>query len=486
MSERLLGMYVHQHWSFHHPYAARTWTLADWQGYASGLQRLGYNALLIWPVLEVMPDPLTPSDQAHLTKLARLIDHAHNELGLRVYLALCPNVAPREEEARRYSLEERPFFYCDYRVDPGDRAAMEAMVRRREELLRPLARADGVTIIDSDPGGYPGSINREFVELLMAHRHMLDRLRPGIELVYWNHVGWQAYCDFYRTGEFRWGTREELRETLELLAARDPEPWGLANGLEVAGDLGLTERVMSFRYGAVEGEPSFPLTNFTPDRVVEATRGEAPRGVMANAQAHCLQLPNTLAFARAAQGLPVDDAAFAGFAEELIPGQGTRVLKAWQALAGTSAEAMDQAAASLTDGVSWISAGPLSGLLFGEPERFRVDLILQLRFRAAFARLDQATMQGKEPRPALVVAVEALTVWQERHGYRNAWNRPELEAPLRRLADPRIDAALDQVSYLGEGDTPFTRIQDGYRQVETFGPRLLAALQACLIAGEGR
>lgn len=174
MSERLLGMYVHQHWSFHHPYAARTWTLADWQGYTAGLRRLGYNALLVWPVLEVMPDPLTPSDQAHLTKLARVIDHAHEELGLRVYLALCPNVAPREEEARRYAFEDRPFFYCDYRVDPGDRTAMEAMVRRREELLRPLARADGVTIIDSDPGGYPGSTNREFVELLMAH----GRRRP--------------------------------------------------------------------------------------------------------------------------------------------------------------------------------------------------------------------------------------------------------------------------------------------------------------------
>jgi hypothetical protein len=172
----------------------------------------------------------------------------------------------------------------------------------------------------------------------------------------------------------------------------------------------------------------------------------------------------------------------AGFAEELVPGQGLRILAAWQALAGIDAEAMDLAAVHLADGEPWPASGPLSGLLFGEPERFRLDLILQLRFRVAFTRLDQATMQGKEPRPALATAIEALTTWQERHGYQNAWNRPELEAPLRRLADPRIDAALDQVSYLGEGDTPLARIQDGYRRVETFGPRLLAALRACLDA----
>ena len=28
------------------------------------LDKLGYNAVMIWPMLETMPDPLTPSDQA--------------------------------------------------------------------------------------------------------------------------------------------------------------------------------------------------------------------------------------------------------------------------------------------------------------------------------------------------------------------------------------------------------------------------------------
>src|SRR5579872_1682284 len=79
---RIVGMYVHQHWPYHHPYAARTWTLEDWRGYADGLHRLGYNAILIWPVLETMPDPLTASDQANLGKIAKVIDMLHEQFGM--------------------------------------------------------------------------------------------------------------------------------------------------------------------------------------------------------------------------------------------------------------------------------------------------------------------------------------------------------------------------------------------------------------------
>ena len=50
--DHAVGMYVHQHWPYKHPYAARTWTLEDWRGYADGLKKLGYNTIMIWPLLE--------------------------------------------------------------------------------------------------------------------------------------------------------------------------------------------------------------------------------------------------------------------------------------------------------------------------------------------------------------------------------------------------------------------------------------------------
>lgn len=192
---KIIGMYVHQHWPHNHSYAARTWTLDDWRGYADGLRQLGYNTILIWPVLETMPDPLTPSDQASLDKIAAVIDMLHGQFAMRVYLCLCPNVGANAEAAKS-TFERRHFFFCDTRINPGDAEAMRRMIEWREKLLRPLAAADGITIIDSDPGGYPGSTNAEFVNLLALHRRMLDRLRPGIELYYWMHVGWEGYCRF--------------------------------------------------------------------------------------------------------------------------------------------------------------------------------------------------------------------------------------------------------------------------------------------------
>ena len=189
----LVGMYIHQHWPYNYPYAARTWKVEDYRGYCGGLKALGYNSAMIWPVLETMPSPLTSSDRNCLKKIAAVIDTLHNELGMRVYIALCPNVSAKDNEARKSPFEQRHFFYCDTRVNPGDPVALGQLIERRRELFRPLAKVDGVVIIDSDPGGYPGSTNAEFVNLLLAHRRMFDSLRPGIELVYWNHVGWPAY-----------------------------------------------------------------------------------------------------------------------------------------------------------------------------------------------------------------------------------------------------------------------------------------------------
>ncbi|HSW45736.1 MAG TPA: hypothetical protein VLM89_09205 [Phycisphaerae bacterium] len=386
-ADKVIGMYVHQHWPYNHPYAARTWTIEDWHGYADGLKRLGYNTVLIWPVLETMPDPLTPSDKSNIDKIAGVIDLLHNELGMRVYLALCPNVGCRNEDAAEYTFEKRHFFFCDTRIDPGDPAALKRLIDWREKLFRPLSAADGAVIIDSDPGGYPGSTNAEFVNLLAEHRKMLDRLRPGIELWYWMHVGWEGYCRFYQTGRFSWGTAEEQLDVLQRLKSLNPEPWGIANGLQYAEKLGLADRVISFNYGRIEGEPSFPMTNFGGDFAYKGGQAATARGVMGNAQTHCLQLPNTFAFARGAMGQSLTDADYVRFANDLLVGQGETIVESWQALAGKDTGRMQRLAdamESLPDAA--LKPGPLKGLLFGHPRRFITDLVVQLRLRAVLVQ----------------------------------------------------------------------------------------------------
>ncbi len=241
-------------------------------------------------------------------------------MGMRVYIAVCPNVVPVDAEAVRAPIERRHFFYCDRRVNPADPDDMADMLRRREFLLGKLREVDGVSIIDSDPGGYPGSTNEEFVNLLVEHRRLLDKLRPGIELIYWMHAGWRGYGRFYETGVLTFSTDEENLEVLSMLKDASLEPWGLANGLHLAERLGIAEKVISFNYGRIEGEPSFPMTNFGGTSAWEGGAAPGPRGVMGNAQTHCVQLPNTFAFARGAQGLPITEDDYVAFAEDLIPG----------------------------------------------------------------------------------------------------------------------------------------------------------------------
>jgi hypothetical protein len=481
----LVGMYVHQHWPYHHPYAARTWTLDDWRGYADGLHQLGYNAVLIWPVLETMPEPLTASDRANLRKIAQVIDMLHNQFDMRAYIALCPNVIARDQAAGKTSFQRRHFFYCDARVDPADPAAMERLLKRRAGLLAPLKNMDGVAIIDSDPGGYPDSSNEQFADLLMAHRKLLDQLRPGIELCYWMHVGWLGYGRFYKAGTLSFSTEAEQTDMLLRLKALNPEPWGIANGLDFAKKAGLAERVISFNYGRIEGEPSFPMSNFGGNTAYEGGAQPGPRGVMGNAQTHCIQLPNTFAFVRGAAGKPVADTDYVAFAEDLIPGLGETIVRAWKGLAGSDPAAMRDCAAELTRlPARRLKSGPLKGLLFGSPRRFVNDLAMMLRVRAGFESLRAAVERRASATEPLGEFVAAATAWQRQHGYKNTWWWPNLDEVLRKLNAPEVNAVLDArfdpfaPPKLLPGETPFQYVARKLAEEESNTPRLLKALEA--------
>jgi hypothetical protein len=481
--EKMIGMYVHQHWPYRHPYAARTWTLEDWRGYAGGLKQLGYNTILVWPLMEVMPDPPTPSDTASLEKMSKVIDMLHHELGMRAYVVLCPNIIARDAEASKATFETRHYFYSEDLVNPGDPAAVARMIARREKLLRYLKNADGVTMIDSDPGGYPGSTIEEYVHLLGEHRKMFDRLRPGIELVYWMHAGWRGWSKMYEIGKISFNTPAEYDETVTRLMKLDPKPWGMANGLEYARKHGIEDKVISFNYGRIEGEPSYPMTNFGGTNAYEGARSEAPRGVMGNAQTHCVQLPNTFAFARGAQGLPLAHEDYVRFADDLIPGHGARIVRAWTVLSsGTPVEQRASAAALEAVAATAPEGGPLKGLLFGSPQRFLTDLVLMLRQKASVEDLAVAVDVGQDPTEPLRRVIADASAWQSRHGYENNWGDGRLLPALRKLNLPPINEALsitDEVQGpLKPGQTAFEEVRQNFARVESLTPRLLDAMRA--------
>ena len=487
LSNHIVGMYIHEHWPYNHPYAARTWTLDDWRGYADGLKKLGFNAIIIWPMIDIMPDPLTPSDKASLEKDSRVINMLHHEFGMRVMMVLTANVVPDDKIASQSTFQTRHFFYCDKHVNPADPAAVAEMIRRRKKLMRYLAQVDGVAIIDSDPGGYPGSTDTEFVNLLVQHRKMLNEVRPGIELDYWVDWGWQTYGRFYKTGVLKKGKDSEFLDTLRQLRKANPEPWGLANGLSYAKQLGLQSRVISFNYGRIEAEPSFPMTNFGGNRAYRAGSEPGPRGVMGNAQTHCVQLPNTFAFARGATGKnPPVKADYIRFANELIEGRGQVIVEGWEAVSGTDSAGMRRAVSDLRNAdAGKLVTGPLRGLLFGDPHRFLNDLIMQLDAKAAYEDFLAASNRNQNVKPALAAFVDAASIWQQQNGFQGDWHWAGMQAALEKLHSPEIDDIYRvNVCLLtcppGAMPMGYKDVKDFLYRDETMTTRLLSAMRDTL------
>lgn len=495
---KIVGMYVHEGWPYNHPYAARTWNESDWRGYASGLSSLGYNTIMIWPALETMPNPLKSSDRRHLETTTRVVDILQQEFGFRVYITFCPNVVAYQKVAEKYTFERRPMIASTILSDPADPMVLKQMMSRNEKLLRPLEKMDGLVIIDSDLGGFPGSTTAQFVDLLGEYRKILDELRPGIELIYWMHVGWAAFSSYEATGIFRWGTSEEAIDVLTRLKKLNLKPWRIAihtlnpepsgADLELAQKMGLASSALAFNFGAIEDEPSFPMTSFGNDTAYRAGHLDAPGGVVANAQTHSAQLPNTFAFAHGATGktLPAETD-YIEFADQLIEGEGQRIVQGWKALSGSDPVQMRATADTLeTLTHRQLKPGPLKGLLFGTPASFTTDLAMQLRLKATYEDFVVATEKSQEIKGPFTKFVEAADAYQKRTGYQCAWGWPKLEKALRTLKSQKIDAILDEKKILDKQDTPspggayHNRYNDGVMLLETSTPRLIAAMKETL------
>src|SRR5690348_109264 len=145
----MLGMYVHTHWAYNHPYAARTWTLQDWEGYLAGLAALGYDFILLWPQLDCMPVEPNASDRAYLAKVAQVIDLAHDTYHMRFGIVAAPNTIGNDKSPA-YAFEDRPYFVCEHKVNPKDPQAVAQFLAGRRRQLAPLGHADAFFMIDSD------------------------------------------------------------------------------------------------------------------------------------------------------------------------------------------------------------------------------------------------------------------------------------------------------------------------------------------------
>ncbi len=460
----MLAMYVHTHWSYNHPYAARTWTLDDWRGYLTGLSNLGYDGVMIWPQLDCMPAEPTESDRAWLGRIREVIDFARNECGMKVIVVLCPNTIGNDIAAE-HEFATRPYFLCEKKVDPADPAEMAAFIDGRRNQLEPIANADGVVIIDSDPGGYPGATTEQFVDLVARQTEVFRSFNPSAESVYWMWSGWEATCRFWADTKDDAGadhpaqTADEFARTLEMIRDRIPEPWWLLASFpshdEALDITNLRDKALWNPYGLIEGEPSFPMTNFHTDKLAEKLTPQSlaryPRGLIGNSQTHCLQLPLAFVFSELANGIALDDIDLRSFAERLLPGLGPAVADAWALIESDDPPAQRAAAKEIQDAVWSVGGvGDLGGLLFGSPERFMTDLSMNLQVRAAINDLRHAEHVAEADSVghvagALQDVLEVVRPYQQRLGFADACYGPLYETlndVLSKLDDDRLNAAL--------------------------------------------
>ncbi len=354
-SFRHVGFYLHEGWFFNYPFAVRTWQRDDFKNMFMLLNRMGYDRVGIWPMLEAIPMPLHKEDQLALNEFRKTIDDAHAAT-LECWLMQCPNLTPDSSVLSKPWKQRNPYHnWKNIRMD--DPVAAEPYLAHRTAMMAILNNADAYVTIDGDPGGYAGARPDDWLKEFLSDRAAIDRygVNPSRQrLIPWIWSGWGT--------KSVWGGNPSNPPALikpftaaemKLFKTAMPEPWELlpgrshrsdwANGrvnIELADSLGLINRSTLLCYEAIEFEPTPPATILQFELIRQILKQESKyaglaSGVFGNAQQPVMVLPNIYFFARGSRELNYlsksDEEVlkdFAGFlggpAEILIP--------AWQCL----------------------------------------------------------------------------------------------------------------------------------------------------------
>ncbi|MEZ5277892.1 MAG: hypothetical protein R3F07_16040 [Opitutaceae bacterium] len=312
------GFYLHASWQYAYPFAVRSWKLEDYVGMFRVLRELGLDRVMIWPMAEIVPPPISNPDRDYLLGFRRIVDEAH-DLGLECWLVLCANLTCTDA-VRAQPCRDRVFYPHMRRFLLDDPDERRVCMNHLREVMVCLNNADGYVFIDGDPGGYPGAKPEDFMAMLGQVRRILEETRPGEspKIIPWVWSGWGA--DWENEGVWKPDLRKLVRPFLASLKNNPPgEPWellpgrsireGHANGrinFEMTEEAGLLDRSTLLTYEIIEFEPTPPAFVIQFDDIRRVIRQEQPlsprvRGIMGNAQQPLTALHNLFYFARCAE-----------------------------------------------------------------------------------------------------------------------------------------------------------------------------------------
>jgi hypothetical protein len=236
------GFYLHGCWRFNHPFAVRTWTQEDYQGMFRLLKQLGFNTVMLWPVLEAVPAPLSETDRQAVAEYRGIIENAR-KAGLESWLVQCAALTSRPEIRAKPWMERSLYPYRET-VRMDDPKESGAYLKHRAALMEILNNADAYVTIDGDPGSYPGAKPAEFVRVFLHDRQTIDRAGTHPETQ--RTIPW-IWCGWGTKGVWREPIEPFVKATLESLKTQMPEPWELLPG-------------RSYREGHANGRINMELT----------------------------------------------------------------------------------------------------------------------------------------------------------------------------------------------------------------------------------
>jgi len=426
-----IGLYLHACWAYRYPFAVRTWRRADYDAMFQLLRHMGYDAVMLWPVLETVPAPLSAADRATLGEFRAIVNDARRR-GLETWLTQCAALTCKPEIASIPWPRRSLYGGLAQTVRLDEPGQAEPYFQHRAALMKILNNADGYVTIDGDPGGYAGATPDVFLEVFRRDRRAIDRFgtHPRAQkLIPWIWCGWGT------KGVWVEPIEPFVAASLETLEKGMPEPWELLPGrsreghandrlnVELARKAGLFPRSTLFLYEAIEYEPSIPAAVLQFDEIRAAMKKElelapAAKGWFGNVQTPVMVLPNVYFFARAAREPSYldrsDEDVLTDFAE-FLGGPPDLLAPAWSCLR----LGLDQLPIDLPERLRRVKlSGRAAAFLPGGATQY-----LDLLARQVDARLRLLRACGRPPETeretvtAVVEGTAALVDWWKTHRY---------------------------------------------------------------------
>lgn len=481
-------------WPLKYPYAA--WKERDWDRFIDMAWIDRMNLLLLAPLFEILPVPLSSQDEAYVQEVRRIVDYAQNKRGMEVWVGMPANrIAVSDCGVRDPHL--RPYWIngCQKDLNPADPQQFATIGKAIEPFYRIVDNADGILMGDADPGGWPQSPLSEQVKIFQSARNMLNRYNihgKEAKLADFMWIGWGRHKFFTATNRlvtgFDWTEKNPdesdlafMAETIRNFKQNLAEPWevfaGMTPYLESSRRESVLNKTIYFPYGAIEGEPAFPATNTTLEPVREVLDKEAQypplSSLMGNNQVMLLQFPRTYYFFAstwdsASKKRSQEDILLAA-SEQIYPEHKKLLVDSFLALRETDPDKIRSTSARLAALVMAGNAGRpgvLGRYLF--PDRLIVarDLLAQLDIRGARQTLLKA-LRGKPDVEECARLIEAyfdkLLAWNQQTGWEKIidtgiWTQPIYEK------DKNLAEALSRLKEILGNGAPFT----SYAQVNGF------------------